>query len=117
MKVIPNFHSERKFQTDELYQFLSLENQKSKSPWMEIMWFIISFYLKNKDAVNRKSFLKVGFGTIMLVLILSEVRRYLSTLVLFSVPGYFVITLIALVTVIYYLIKINKVFRFNRILD
>lgn len=79
--------------------------------------YLAIFYLKNKDAVNRKSFLKVGFGTIMLVLILSEVRRYLSTLVLFSVPGYFVITLIALVTVIYYLIKINKVFRFNRILD
>ena len=60
----------------------------------------------------------------MLVLILSEVRRYLSTLVLFSVSGYFVITLIALVTVIavihlsmYIIFRIFSIIGNYRILD
>lgn len=75
--------------------------------------YLTIFYLKNKEAIHRKNFLKVVLATVSIVLVLLEIRRHLSKLILFNVQGYALIVAVALAIIIYYFIKMKKVIKFR----
>lgn len=71
--------------------------------------YLAIFYLKNKNILNKKVFYRVLLAIGSLAMILSAIKGYAKELILFNVPSYLFIVIVALVILVYYIIKITKV--------
>lgn len=78
------------------------------------MVYCLYFYIRNKNNLNKKSFLRIMIEIGVVIIGLIVARKYLSSLVIFNIPSYSILAVFAVIIIVYYILKIKKVFSIRK---